>query len=274
MDPRPIGIFDSGVGGLTVLAHVRAALPGEDLIYLGDTARVPYGSRGADTIRRYARNVVAHLVDQGCKAIVVACNTASAWAIDDLRARFSVPIIDVIEPVARAVAQSGARSVAVLATRGTVSSGAYSRALQRLAPATRIEAIACPLFVPLAEEGLTDGAIPRSVAELYLTPAAAGGAWDAVILGCTHYPLLSRTIGQVVEAAARAPVPLHDSGRHTARELVRVLTEFDLANDSNPSGSLRIMVTDDPAALGSIAGRFLGHDPGPIEHVDIGTAAT
>lgn len=270
-DRRPIGVFDSGVGGLTVLAALRRELPHEDLLYLGDTARVPYGSRGPDTIRRYSDNVVAHLVEADCKAIVVACNTASAWAIEHLRARFNMPILDVIQPVADVVTNTNAHNVAVIATRGTVQSGAYLRALHKRQAALSIVQQACPLFVPLAEEGIVQGPIAHGVAMLYLRNVAESSPrLDAIILGCTHYPLLRTTIAAALEELKLHDVQLFDSGEPTACALRDVLAQQALAAPPR-AGCTQIRVTDDPAALGDIAARFLGMDPGTIEHVDIHT---
>jgi glutamate racemase len=270
-DRRPIGIFDSGVGGLTVLGALRRELPNEDLLYLGDTARVPYGSRGPETIRRYSENVVAHLVDADCKAVVVACNTASAWAIEHLRRNFDVPILDVIEPVAEAVVAAQATRVAVLATRGTVQSGAYQRIIRRIAPSIHVVPQACPLFVPLAEEGLMNGPIAEAIALHYLRELPRENqSLDAIILGCTHYPLLRSTIVTALAQLGLPDVALYDSGAPTAAALKRVLLQHRLAAPER-TGSTSIRVTDDPAALGDIAARFLGMDPGTIEHVDIGT---
>jgi glutamate racemase len=186
----PLGVFDSGLGGLTVVRALRAALPHEDIVYLGDTARVPYGTKGPATVTRYALTCANHLVARGVKAIVIACNTVSAVAPERLRVELDLPVLGVIEPGARAAADATrVFKVGVLATAGTIASGAYPRALA--ACSTRIETFgqAAPLLVPLAEEGWTDGEVPRLAARRYLEPLARAGV-DVVVLGCTHYPLL------------------------------------------------------------------------------------
>ncbi len=267
----PIGIFDSGVGGLTVLRALRDRLPAEDLLYVGDTARVPYGTRGPDTIRRYSENVAAHLVAHGCKLIVIACNTASAWAIDHLRATFPVPVIDVIEPIAARIAavSEPAPRVLVLATRATVRSRAYPRALLARQPQLAVVQQACPLLVPLAEEGLIGGPIVEAVLHHYLDPLELPGVSD-VVLGCTHYPLLRTAIEAVVRE--RAPnARMWDSAGACAEAVATTLAARELAAEARV-GSTRIQVTDDPETVGALAALFLGGDPGPLEHVDIGTA--
>src|SRR5438105_3565570 len=191
MRDAPIGLFDSGVGGLTVLRAVARRLPREHTVYLGDTARVPYGTRSREVVTRYALLNARHLARQGIKALVVACNTVSAHSLPALVETLPVPVIGVIEPGAQAAAaRTRGGSIAVLGTPSTVASGAYQTALRRLAPLSPVVARACPLFVPLAEEGWTDGEVPRLVAERYLGDLRRAGA-DTVLLGCTHYPLLA-----------------------------------------------------------------------------------
>ncbi|MCB9532603.1 MAG: glutamate racemase, partial [Myxococcales bacterium] len=185
----PIGVFDSGVGGLTVLAALRAALPTERFLYLGDTARVPYGTKSPATVARYAENVADVLLARGAKALVIACNTASAFGLEAVRARTGVPVVDVIGPAAADVAaRPGLRRIGVLGTRGTVASMAYPRALERAGATVEIAQQPCPLFVPLAEDGWTSGPVPRQVADTYIGSLLASGPVDAVVLGCTHYP--------------------------------------------------------------------------------------
>src|SRR5262245_60500208 len=193
-----IGIFDSGVGGLTVLHALLAALPGEDLGYLGDTGRNPYGTKSAETITRYSLENVEFLVEKGVKMLVVACNAASSAALDALRARHALPIVGVIEPGARAaVARSRNKRVGVIGTEATIASGAYTRVLRALDPTLELYTRPCPLLVPLAEEGWTEGPIARGVAETYLGSLRRSGI-DTLILGCTHYPLLKRLIGEIM----------------------------------------------------------------------------
>src|SRR6478752_7306971 len=191
-----IGIFDSGLGGLTVARAIRSVLPDEDLVYLGDTARVPYGTRSADTIIRYARACANHLVKHRVKLLVVACNTVSAVALDVLRDELDVPVLGVIEPGARAGAgASRTKRVGVIATQGTIGSRAYERALHAVESRIEVFAQPAPMLVPLAEEGWLDGTVPELVVERYLEPLVAKNI-DALVLGCTHYPILGSVIGR------------------------------------------------------------------------------
>lgn len=266
----PIGIFDSGVGGLTVFSTVRDALPHEHFVYLGDTARVPYGTRGADTVRRYALNVVSALTRRGCKAIVIACNTASAYAMDAVRDEVDVPVIDVIDPVARAVSRAATSggTIGVLGTRGTVASGAYLRALARHGEMRQIAQQACPLFVPLAEEGWTEGPVVEEIARTYLGELYADARPEHLILGCTHYPLLANVIRSVAAELAAGPVQVHDSAHATATALVSELEAHGLRR-TGATGNSAFLVTDDPAGFERIAHRFVRPAPGHVEHVDL-----
>jgi glutamate racemase len=258
--PR-IGIFDSGVGGLTVQRAILAALPGADTLYLGDTARVPYGSKSAATVTQYSLRNAAFLTGQGIDLLVVACNTASAVALPALRAALDVPVLGVVEPGARAAA-AATRSgrVGVIGTAGTVASGAYQAALAALRPGVEVLARACPLFVPLAEEGWTDPAdeVVRGVAARYLEPLRAERV-DTLVLGCTHYPLLKAAI-----AAALPGVCLVDSAETVAAE---VAARFPALAGS--AGAHRFFVTDAPARFLAVAGRFLGQAVEGAEHVDV-----
>ena len=248
-----IGIFDSGVGGLTVLHALLAALPAEDLVYLGDTARTPYGSKSAETITRYSLENVEFLVDKGVKMLVVACNAASATALDALRARHAIPIVGVIEPGARAaVARTRNRRVGVIGTEATITSGAYTRALRALEPGLELYTRPCPLLVPLAEEGWTDGPIARGVVDTYLASLGRSGI-DTLILGCTHYPLLKSLIGEAVGAQ----VTLVDSAEETAREVAALLAAGGLARAAG-TGTASFFVTDAPERFVRIGQRFLG----------------
>ena len=263
----PIGIFDSGVGGLTVMRAVADLLPDEDLIYLGDTARVPYGNRGAETVRRYAINATQMLRSEGIKALVVACNTASAYALDALRERFTIPIVGVVTPVARRAAEhSRTGVVGVVGTRGTIASGCYDQTLRSLGVGTVLQQ-ACPLFVPLAEEGWLEGPVVDSIAREYLA-AFAGTEIDTLILGCTHYPLLTAPIGRTIESVVGRPVALLDSATSTARALDEVLEQRGLRNASG-RGQLRFCATDDPARFRETAHLFFGSDLTRVEHVNI-----
>ncbi len=256
-DPRPIGVFDSGVGGLTVFHALEQALPGEPLIYLGDTARVPYGTKSAETVIRYTLEAARFMLRQQVKMVVVACNTASSVAIDAMERETRLPVIGVIEPGAgRAVERSRVGRIGVIGTRATVASGAYKRAIQALRPDAEVLSQACPLFVPLAEEGWTDGDITRRVAESYLEPFKRAEV-DALVLGCTHYPLLRGVIGDVMGP----DVVLVDSAESVAHEVSRRLhDEPALAGpqDEPGRGEHHFYVTDAPEPFQVVAERFLG----------------
>jgi glutamate racemase len=268
MDARaPLGVFDSGLGGLTVVRALRDALPREDIVYLGDTARVPYGTKGADTVIKYALGCARHLVSRGVKAIVIACNTVSAVAPERLRVELDLPILGVIEPGARAAVQaSKVGKVGVLATAGTIASGAYPRAVA--AVSTRVETVgqAAPLLVPLAEEGWTEGDVPELAARRYLEPLAQAGV-DVVVLGCTHYPLLRPVIEREARARIGDRVTVVDSAHATAADVAAFLAARGLANDEG--GSVRLLVTDMPKSFGAMAARFLGEEAREVEQIDL-----
>lgn len=272
MTNLPIGIFDSGVGGLTVMRAVADALPRESLTYLGDTARVPYGNRSAQTIRRYAVNAAALLWEEGVKALVIACNTASAHGLVALRERYDMPILGVIEPVARrAAATTQTGVVGVIGTRGTITSGSYLSALNALG-VDHVVQQACPLFVPLAEEGWTEGGVVRDVARAYLE-TFRGTEVDTLILGCTHYPLLAPTIAAMIEEMVDHPVAVLDSAAATAAALVQTLDDHTMRTTSDQR-SLDFWATDDPAQFRDTAGQFFGAALTHVAHVDIQDVAT
>jgi len=260
-DSRPIGIFDSGIGGLTVLAALRALLPDERLLYLGDTARLPYGTKSADTVIRYARRAAAYLAEHDVKLLVVACNTASAAALEPLAETTPVPVIGVVRPGARAAAAVTGGIVGVIGTESTIASHAYERALHALDPSLVVRAEACPLFVPLAEEGWFDHEVTRSVARIYLEPLARAGV-DTLILGCTHYPLLRGAIADAVGGGVR----LVDSAAATAAEVAAVVAREGLAGSG---GGVHLLVTDAAARFGRLAGLILGGAAAPLEVVDL-----
>ena len=261
----PIAIFDSGVGGLTVLRAIREALPDHPTVYLGDTARVPYGTRSARTVRRYALNNARFLLEAvQPRLLVVACNTASAVAMEALEAAVDIPVLGVIEPGARvANVQSQSRTVAVAGTRGTVQSGAYQRALAALDPTLTVHARPCPLFVPLAEEGWHDDPIARTVAARYLADLPELGV-DTLVLGCTHYPLLAPAIADAVGPK----ITLIDSARAVANEVRDSLAGTATTPRATPPIH-RCYVTDLPDAFHEVAHRFLGGDPPSPELVDV-----
>ena len=266
----PIGIFDSGVGGLTVLRALIDRLPDEDFVYLGDTARVPYGNRGAETVRRYAINAASLLSDHDIKALVVACNTASAFALDRLRDRLSVPVFGVISPVARRAAEiTETGKIAVLGTRGTIRSEAYQTALLNLRPGTDVHPIACPLLVPLAEEGWLEGPVTDEVLSHYLEPLTESRV-DTVILGCTHYPILRAAIAGVTGAMGSTEVSLLDSAQSTTDVVERALDDADLLRTGGDVGSRQFLLTDLPEGFVTTAERFFGRSlDGRYRHVDI-----
>lgn len=267
---RPIGIFDSGVGGLTVMRALIDRLPYEDLVYLGDTARVPYGNRGADTVRRYAVNAAALLESHRIKALVVACNTASAYALDALREELTIPVFGVIDPVARrAAALSTTGAISVLGTRGTIRSRAYQEALTDLRPDLDVHPVPCPLLVPLAEEGWLDGVVAEEVLEHYLQPLSSRSV-DTVILGCTHYPILRDTIAGVADELLTTSPTLLDSAQATAEAVADALEQSNLLNDSGHEGTRRFLLTDLPEGFVKTAERFFGRPlQRACEHVDI-----
>jgi glutamate racemase len=259
----PIGVFDSGLGGLTVAHAIMRQLPAESLIYFGDTARVPYGPKSPETVRRYSREISAFLIEQGVKAIVVACNTATAHALPMLREELDVPVIGVVEPGARAaVHATRSGRIGVIGTTGTIRSQAYVRAIHAEAPDARVTAIACPLFVPLVEEGWTNHEAAQLVAEEYLAPLVKEGV-DTLVLGCTHYPLLKPLIGEIVGRSVR----LIDSAEETAADTRRMLAANDLAA-ADGEGEYRFIASDDPQQFLTLGRRFLGE---AIEHVEVRT---
>lgn len=245
---------------------IREASPAEDIVYLGDTARVPYGTRSPGTVIRYARSCASHLQTHGIKHLVVACNTVSAVALDMLRVELDIPVLGVIEPGARAGVRASERSrVGVIATAGTILSGAYERAI--LAEESRAEvcAQAAPLLVPLVEEGWVDGEVPRLAIRRYLEPLVERGV-DVLILGCTHYPILGESIRRELDEMSAAQIQVVDSAAATAAELARALRERDLGADSRRQGALRLLVTDMPGAFREVASRFLGTD---VKELDV-----
>ena len=262
----PIGLFDSGVGGFTVLRALEARLPNEHTVYLGDTARVPYGTRSGEVVTRYALAAARHLVSHGIKALVVACNTVSAYSLPALQQALPIPVIGVIEPGAQsAAARTHGGQIAVLGTPATVNSGAYLQALRSYAPGVTVVQRACPLFVPLAEEGWVDGEVPRLVAERYLGDLRRSGT-DTVLLGCTHYPLLARTIAEVVGAR----VAVVDGAEATAEATERLLAARGLLRPaSGAPARRRTLCTDLPDRFAAVAARFMGRPVTGVELVDL-----
>lgn len=262
---KAIGIFDSGVGGLTVLKEIFKALPQEDTIYLGDTARVPYGTKSPETVTRYARQITSFLVGRDIKLLVVACNTASAFSLDALKEKFPIPIVGVIEPGARRAASvTKTGKVGVIGTEGTIRSSAYAKAIKRMNPEIEVITRACPLFVPLAEEGWTDNEVARMAARMYLQGLKEEGV-DTLVLGCTHYPLLKGIISEVMGEG----VTLVDSAEETARTVAEILRGSGSLRPSSEKGNHHYFVTDVPAGFIRVGNRFLGGRLGDVYQVDL-----
>ena len=265
----PLGVFDSGLGGLTVVRALRAALPHEDIVYLGDTARVPYGTKGPATVVKYALGCARHLVGRGVKAIVIACNTVSAVAPDRLRVELDLPVLGVIEPGARvAVEASRTGRIGVLATAATIASGAYARAVAQRSTRADVIGQAAPLLVPLAEEGWLDGDVPRLAVRRYLEPLARANV-DVIVLGCTHYPLLRPVIEHEAHAMMGDAVKLVDSAHATAGDVKEFLQTRGMTTANERRGLVTLLVTDVPKTFAEVAARFLGEAVGGVEQVDL-----
>jgi glutamate racemase len=280
---QPIGVFDSGLGGLTVVRALTEELPGESVVYLGDTARLPYGTKGAETVVRYSRLSARFLLRHDIKMLLVACNTASAYALETLQGEAAVPVLGAVEPGAsEAVAASRAGRVGVIGTLGTVRSGSYVRAIAALDPHVKVTTLACPLFVPLAEEGWLGGAdgdgdlegrAATAIAERYLGELRAREPeLDVIVLGCTHYPLLRPLLARVAEGLWRRPVALVDSAGAMARAAERELARLGLlalpAGPRAPGEALHCFLTDE-ARFAELGARFLGHPLERVERVDL-----
>ncbi|GAC1487955.1 MAG: glutamate racemase [Gemmatimonadaceae bacterium] len=260
----PIGVFDSGMGGLTVVREMISQLPNESIIYFGDTARVPYGPKSPDTVLRYSREITSFLRGEGVKVLVVACNTATAHALPALREEFDIPVLGVIEPGARAaVSVTRTKRVGVIGTAGTIKSRAYEKEITKLLPDVELTARACALFVPLVEEGWVDSEPARAIARNYLAPLVSAQV-DTLVLGCTHYPLMKAVIGNVVGRDVR----LIDSAHETARETGAVLRANGLENNSPNGARYRFIASDAPDTFLSLGQLFLGS---PIDRVETRT---
>lgn len=261
MDSRPIGVFDSGIGGLTVAAALRELLPNEKIFYLGDTARVPYGGKSAATVERYSLEITSMLLEEDCKTIVVACNTASALALDRLTNETPVPVTGVIRPGAQAaLAATRNGHIGVIGTRATIKSGAYERALRSLNGEVRISARACPLFVPLIEEGWLRSEITDRVIREYLDPLVRQKI-DTLVLGCTHYPLLREAIARFLGDS----VQLVDSAQNCAHAVTQLLGEKKLRAPNESKGSLSVALTDQPDRFLEVAREALRLEIGEVQ---------
>ncbi|MEO6055577.1 MAG: glutamate racemase [Gemmatimonadales bacterium] len=266
MNASPIGIFDSGIGGLTVARAVYERLPEESTIYFGDTARVPYGPKSPETVRRYSIEILNWMMGQGVKAVVVACNTSTAHALEALQAHSPVPVIGVIEPGAQAAAAaSEAGPIGVIGTAGTIASNAYARAIRRARPDALVEQRPCPLFVPLVEEGWFEHPAASLIAHEYLEPLRRAGV-DTLVLGCTHYPLLKPLLQQVMGTTVR----LIDSGEETAAAVVDTLEAKSLRAPAGGKGTHRFVVSDDEARFRQVGARFIGDRLERAEVVPLG----
>lgn len=254
---KPVGIFDSGLGGLTVMKAVMQTLPGEDLVYFGDTARVPYGTKSPESIRKFSRQNAGILMDHGVKAIVVACNSSSSYALETLQQECPIPVIGVIDPgVRKALAATRKKRIGVIATQATVNSHVYDSRIRQADASVRVVEKACPLFVPLVEEGWFGHAVTVQVAQEYLASFRRTGI-DSMILGCTHYPLLKKVLRQVLGTG----ITLIDSAQEVAEDLRRLLEERDLLRRSSKRAARHeFLVSDEPGHFQKLARRFLGQD--------------
>ena len=260
-DTRPIGVFDSGIGGLTVVKALRDLLPNENIFYLGDTARVPYGNKSAETVERYSLELAGMLTRENVKVIVVACNTVSSVSIPKLRANVSVPVIGVIEPGAQAaIATTRNRHIGVIGTRATIRSGAYENALRALNVHVRVTSQACPLLVPLIEEGMLDDKLTDQTIARYLDPMIAAGI-DTLVLGCTHYPLLTSAIARVL----KRQIVVVDSAQNCARAVEEMLDQQSLRAAPLNHGQLRVALTDAADSFLNVARDALQLKVGEIE---------
>ncbi len=266
MNAAPIGIFDSGLGGLTVMRAIQQRLPHESTVYFGDTARVPYGPKSPETVRRYSLEILSWLLEQGVKMVVVACNTSTAHALDTLIAAAPVPVVGVIEPGARAaVRATRGGPVGVIGTAGTIASNAYAKAIHTLRPSLEVRQVACPLLVPLVEEGWFDHPAAELVAREYLTPLSAAKI-DTLVLGCTHYPLLKPLLARIMGPT----VTLIDSAEETASAVAAALTAGGLEAPLSGQATYRFTVSDDEARFRLVGSRFMGDTLSAASVVQLG----
>lgn len=265
MDNRPIGVFDSGIGGLTVLKEVVEQLPGEDIIYFGDTARIPYGTRSKETVIKYVIQSINFLMTKNIKAIVIGCNTASALALEEAREKFDIPIIGVVEPGARAAVNSTTNNViGVIGTAGTINSKAYQRTMRKDLPMAEIIGVSCPLFVPIVEEGWENSDVADVAAKKYLLELKEHNI-DTLVLGCTHYPALRYTIGKVMGNSVKLVNPAYE----TAKVTKNLLKEKGLLNENIEDGSHQYYVSDDPDKFRRIGGNIIRTQIGEVGKVNV-----
>lgn len=265
MDNRPIGVFDSGLGGLTVVKEIMELLPHEDIVYFGDTARVPYGTRSNETVLRYSEQCIRFLLGRGVKMIVIACNTVSSISLKKVRQKFHLPIVGVIEPGAGDGIESTKNGrLGVIGTEATIRSGAYERAINALEADIKVYSTPCPLFVPIVEEGWSNTKIALLTAERYLDTIKDEDI-DTLILGCTHYPLLEGTIGKVMGPE----VTLVNPAKGTAREVERILRDMGMLDESKSQGVYSFYVSDLGEKFEEIGGNFLGRKIECAKKIDI-----
>ena len=260
---RPIGVFDSGIGGLTVAQEITRLLPNEQLVYFGDTARVPYGTKSREAVVRFSKDNTDVLLKHNVKIVVVACNTSTSWALNILKREYALPIIGVIEPGSRrALELSRKKRIGVIATQSTVASRKYEETILRMNPRAKVFQKACPLFVPLVEEGWLDHPVTEDVAQEYLAGIRKNDV-DTLILGCTHYPLLKPVLQKVMGPN----VTLVDSAIETAREVRALLESENLMRQSKHPPKHEFLVSDEPEHFRIVAKRFLGHDLTKVKRV-------
>ena len=261
---KPIGVFDSGIGGLTVMRSIMKRLPHENIVYFGDTARVPYGSKSPQTVREYSDQDTAFLTSKNVKMIVIACNTVSSVAVDVVQKRAKMPVVGVIVPGAQAASKATKNNrIGVIGTVGTIKSNAYTNAIRMENPKATVNALACPLFVPLAEEGWIDHKATELIAKEYLFPLKLAKI-DTLVLGCTHYPILT----DIIQKVFGGDVTLIDSGVATAEEVERVLIEHNLKNPSTHKANLEFYVSDIPYKFTEVGERFLGQKLGRVRRAE------
>lgn len=264
LNTRPVGIFDSGIGGLTVVKEVMKIIPNEDIIYFGDTARVPYGNKSPETVTKFAFQDTRFLISEGVKAIAIACNTASSVALEALQEKYNIPIIGVISPGAHAavnVTKTG--RIGLIGTEGTIGSRAYERAIKKMLPEAEIFGYPCPLFVPIVEEGWANSKVAYMVAEEYLAPLKKAEI-DTLIMGCTHYPLLKKVVGDIMGDK----VTLINPAEETAMSLKSILEENNLENGREIS-HYKYYVSDNADKFSKVGGNFLNSEMSNIEKIDI-----
>lgn len=265
MDERPIGVFDSGIGGLTVLKEIMELLPGEDIVYFGDTARIPYGTRSKETVIKYFFQSVKFLLTKDIKAIVIACNTASALAMEEAQEAFEIPILGVIEPGAKAAVSATKNSIiGVIGTEGTINSQAYQRKIRKLLPSAEIVGIPCPLFVPIVEEGWESTDVAYLTAKKYLLELKEHNI-DSLVLGCTHYPALRYTINKVLGDGVTLVNPAYE----TARAARIMLKEKNLLSNKVEGGKCEFYVSDDPEKFKRSGGNMLRKEIASVQKVNI-----